>query len=189
MRRLSVNLLALLALAAPLGAQRSTTIGAFELRPVVGAYVPTGTMRNEFRDAALFGLQSGFEFNSNIHMLLGGFFSRNDTHVSFVGSKQADIWQLDAGVEANTLSSMGRDWLFRPFLGGGLGMRMYDYSAGGNSRCFASYAAAGLEFQRFQGALRAEARDYVSCYESPLTGDKKTRNDVGLTLGFVYHVM
>jgi hypothetical protein len=190
MRRLSISLLVAAALAAPLCAQQSTTVGAFELRPMVGAFIPTGSMRNDFRDATLVGLQGGFEFNSNIHMLLGGFWSRNDPHVTFVGSKHADIWQFDAGAEANTIMSMGRDWQFRPFVGGGLGMRMYDYSAtAGNNRCFATYAAAGTEFQRFEGAIRFEARDNVSCYESPLTGKKKTRNDVGLALGFVYHVM
>jgi hypothetical protein len=119
MRRLSVSLIALLALAMPLRAQESSTIGAFELRPMVGAFIPTGSMRNDFRDATLVGLQGGFEFSSNIHMLLGGFWSRNDPHVTFIGSKHADIWQFDAGAEANSIVSMGRDWLFRPFVGGG----------------------------------------------------------------------
>ena len=189
MRRVSVSLLVLGALAAPLRAQESTTIGAFELRPVVGAFVPTMTMRDEFRDAPLYGVQGGFEFNSNVHMLLGGFFSRNDTHQTIVGSKRADIWQFDAGAEMNGIASMGRDWFFRPFVGGGLGMRIYDYSAtAGNSRSFAGYAGIGTEFQRFVGAIRLEARDYVTKYESPLTGTSKARNDVGVTLGFVYHV-
>jgi hypothetical protein len=173
-----------------LRAQESTTIGAFELRPLIGAFVPTGSMRNEFRDAALYGIQGGFEFTSKVHFLLGGFWSRNDTHQSVVGSKQADIWQFDAGAEANLIKPMGREWFFRPFVGGGLGMRTYDYSAtSGNNRCFATYGSVGAEAQRFEGAFRLEMRDYVTCYESPVTGVKKTRNDVGLTLGFVYHVM
>jgi len=186
------GLIAVAALAATphLRAQTSTTIGAFELRPVVGAFVPTGSMRNEFRDAMLVGIQGGFEFNSNVHLLLGGFWSRNDTHVTMVGSRHADIWQFDAGAEANMIKPMGRDWFFRPFVGGGVGMRTYDYTAkAGNNRCLAGYASVGAEAQRFIGAFRFEARDYVTCYESPLTGLKKTRNDVGLTLGFVYHVM
>jgi hypothetical protein len=192
MRRLTVSLMAVAALATSpqLRAQESMTIGAFELRPLVGAFIPTGSMRNEFRDAMLVGIQGGFEFSSDIHLLLGGFWSRNDTHASVVGSKQADIWQFDAGVEANLIRSMGRDWFFRPFVGGGLGMRTYDYTATASSnQCFAGYAAVGAEAQRFEGAFRLEARNYVSCYESPVTGLKKTRNDVGLTLGFVYHVM
>jgi len=190
MRRLMCGLIAVALAATPLRAQQSTTIGAFELRPMVGAFVPTGTMRNEFRDAMLVGIQGGFEFSSDIHFLLGGFWSRNDTHAATVGSKRADIWQFDAGAEANLIKSMGRDWMFRPFVGSGIGMRTYDYSAAaGNSRCTAGYASLGAEAQRFEGALRFEARDYVTCYESPLGGVKKTRNDVSLTLGFVYHVM
>jgi hypothetical protein len=170
--------------------QQGTTVGSFELRPVVGAFIPTGAMRDDFRDATLFGVQGGFEFVPNVHLLLGGFWSRNDTHLSTVGSKQADIWQFDAGAEANLIRPMGRAWFFRPFAGAGLGMRTYDYSAtSGNSRCTAGYASLGAEAQRFQGALRFEARDYVTCYESPLSGVRKTRNDLGLTLGFVYHVM
>jgi hypothetical protein len=179
-----------LAASPPLRAQESTTIGAFELRPVIGAFIPTGSMRNEFRDAALYGMQGGFEFNSGLHLLLGGFWSRNDTHQSIVGSTRADIWQFDAGAETNLIRPMGRDWFFRPFLGAGLGMRTYDYSAtSGNNRCFAGYGSVGAEAQRFEGAVRFEARNYVTCYESPVTGVKKTRNDVGLTLGLVYHVM
>jgi hypothetical protein len=192
MRRLAVSLMAVAALAASpqLRAQESTTIGAFELRPLVGAFIPTGSMRNEFRDAALYGIQGGFELSSDIHLLLGGFWSRNDTHASIVGSKRADIWQFDAGIEANMIKPMGRDWFFRPFVGGGLGVRSYDYSAtDGSNRCFAGYGSVGAETQRFEGAFRFEARNYVTCYESPITGVKKTRNDVGLTLGFVYHVM
>jgi hypothetical protein len=191
MRRLSLGLLAAALVASPQArAQQSPTIGAFELRPVVGAFIPTGAMRNDFRDAALVGVQGGFEFSSNIHMLLGGFWSRNDTHAATVGSKRADIWQFDAGAEANLIKPMGRDWMFRPFVGGGIGMRTYDFSAtAGSSRCTAGYASLGAEAQRFEGALRFEARDYVTCYESPLSGVKKTRNDVSLTLGFVYHVM
>lgn len=190
MRRLLAGLIAVGLAATPLTAQQSTTVGAFELRPLVGAFIPTGTMRNEFRDGALFGMQDGFEFASDIHFLLGGFWSRNDTHTSVVGSRRAEIWQFDAGIEANLIRSMGRDWLFRPFVGGGLGMRSYDYSAkDGTNRCFAGYGSIGAEAQRFEGAIRFEARDNVTCYESPLTGVKRTRNDVGLMLGFVYHVM
>jgi hypothetical protein len=189
MRRQVMSLLAGLAvIAMPLRAQESTTIGAFELRPIVGAFVPTGEMRNEFRDAVLFGAQGGFEFNSNVHMLLGGFFSRNDAHRTFVGSSTADIWQFDAGAEANMIVAMGRDWLFRPFIGAGGGLRIYDYEASASNQRPAGYGSVGIELQRFDGALRFEARDYVSSFESPLTAVSKTRNDLGFSLGFVYHM-
>lgn len=190
MRHLAVGLIAVaLAAAPPVRAQESTTIGAFELRPMVGAFIPTGSMRKDFTDAVLVGMQGGFEFSSNVHLLLGGFWSRDNTHVNTIGTKQADIWQFDAGAEFNLLKPMGRDWFFRPFVGAGAGLRTYDYEVGGTNRCTAGYASIGAEAQRFEGAFRFEARDYVTCFESPLTGAKKTRNDVGLSLGVVYHVM
>ena len=190
-RHLEIALVAAaLAVTPQLRAQHSTTIGAFELRPLVGAFVPTGSMRNDFRDALLVGMQGGFEFTSNVHLLLGGFWSRNDTHASVIGSKHAEIWQFDAGAEANLIKPMGRAWFFRPFVGGGAGVRSYNYTErDGANRCLAGYASIGAEAQRFEGAFRFEARDNVTCYESPLTGVKKTRNDIGLMFGFVYHVM
>jgi hypothetical protein len=55
--------------------------------------------------------------------------------------------------------------------------------------CGSGYGALGTEFQRDRLALRAEARDYVCCFKAPVTGVKsKTRNDVGLSLGFAYHL-
>ena len=190
MRYLAIGLITAALAAAPhLRAQQSTTVGAFEMRPVVGMFIPTGSMRNDFRDAMLVGFQGGFEFSSDIHVLLGGFWSRNDTHFRALPSRTADIWQFDAGAEFNLIKPMGRGWLFRPFLGGGAGLRTYDYEAMGSNTCLAGYAAAGAEAQRFEGAIRMEARNYVTCYESPLTGSKKTRNDLGISLGFVYHVM
>jgi hypothetical protein len=178
-----------LAATAQVRAQEGSTVGAFEIRPVVGMYIPTGSMRNDFRDAILVGFQGGFEFSPNIHVLLGGFWSRNDTHFSTLPSRIADIWQFDAGAEFNLLRPMGRDWFFRPFLGGGAGLRTYDYLQSGSNTCLAGYAAAGAEAQRFAGAVRVEARDYLTCYESPFSSSKNTRNDVGISLGFVYHVM
>jgi hypothetical protein len=189
-RRLSTFIIIAAAIgSAPLRAQESSTIGAFELRPMAGQFIPTGPMRNDFRDAPLVGLQGGFEFSSNVHMLLGGFWSRNNSHFQTLSSNTVDLWQFDAGAEFNLIKPMGRDWFFRPFVGGGAGLRTYDYKAEGSRRCGATYGAAGAEAQRFEGAFRFEVRDYVTCYESPLLTTKKTRNDLGITLGFVYHIL
>lgn len=191
MRSPRVGLLAVAAIVmgAPLHAQESQTVGAFELRPAVGAFIPTGSMRRDFQDAMLVGAQGGFEFSPNLHLLLGGFWSRNTTQFSSLPSRTADIWQLDAGAEVNLIMPMGRAWFVRPFAGGGAGLRMYDYRSFATNTCGAVYGAAGTEFQRFTGAIRLEARDYVTCFESPISGVRVTRNDVGLTAGFVYHVM
>ena len=37
-------------------------------------------------------------------------------------------------------------------------------------------------------AFRFEARDYLSCFESPVTGVKRTRNDSGLSVGLADHI-
>src|SRR4051812_13869914 len=128
MKRLAVGLFAVALTTTSLGAQQSQTIGAYELRPVVGAFIPTGSMRNDFRDGVFLGMQGGFEFTSNVHVLLGGFWSRNNTHFSTLPSRTANIWQFDAGAELNLIKPMGRDWFLRPFVGAGAGTRTYDYT-------------------------------------------------------------
>ena len=188
MRRVAAGLVAALLAATGLQAQESTTTGAFELRPVVGVFVPTFAMRNDFRDAMLVGAQGGFEFAPNIHLLLGGFWVRDSSHVGSLGSRRAEIWQFEAGVETNSIRGLAHHWLLRPFVGGGLGLRAIDYSAAdGSSRCFAAYGSGGVEFQRYNGSIRLDARDYVSCFEPPVTRKRKTGNDVGLTVGLAYH--
>jgi hypothetical protein len=50
------------------------------------------------------------------------------------------------------------------------------------------YGAIGTELQLGNSALRAEARDNVFCYKSPIRGmGSSTRNDVGVMLGIAYH--
>jgi hypothetical protein len=46
----------------------------------------------------------------------------------------------------------------------------------------------GTELQSGVVALRLEARDYVSCFKNALTSESKTRNEVGLSAGFAYHI-
>ena len=69
-------------------------------------------------------------------------------------------------------------------------MRLYDYAASGvgSNTCSAGYASVGSELQRGTVAVRFDARDYLNCFKSPFTGVEKTRNDIGLTLGLVYHI-
>jgi hypothetical protein len=56
---------------------------------------------------------------------------------------------------------MGWGWYFRPFVGTGVGGRTYN-------------------------CRRVEAR--TTCFESPITADKRTRNAIGLTVGLAYHL-
>lgn len=49
--------------------------------------------------------------------------------------------------------------------------------------CAAGYSTIGSELQKGAVALRAEARNYFACFESPLTEKKNTRNDVARRSG------
>ena len=49
------------------------------------------------------------------------------------------------------------------------------------------YGSLGTELQTGAVALRVEARDYMSCFKSPVTGLHDTRSDLGLSLGVAYH--
>jgi hypothetical protein len=181
-------MISLALMSAPAIAQPGTTM-AFEMRPAGGMFIPTGEMVHSFHTAALAGFQGGFELNDHAHVMLGGMWTPSKARFSTFTDKRTDIYQFDAGGELNLITPMGRDWYFRPFVGGGAGMRIYDYQAGVASKaCTVGYGAVGAEAQRFAGALRFEARDNVSCFTSPVSGAKKTFNDVALSLGFVYHV-
>ena len=182
---------AVIASAVPAAAQVSETNMAFEMRPVAGLFIPTGRMRDDFQATFQVGFQGGFEVNDHAHLLLSGMWAQTDARFPAFTQRQTDIWQFDAGAELNLLHRINRDWLFRPFVGSGIGARTYDYrmEGVGSKTCTAGYLALGTEFQMQEVAVRMENRNNVSCFSAPLTGAKRTLYDLGLTLGVVYHVM
>ncbi len=161
--------------------------GSFEIRPYVGAYVPTGDQRDLLKDAVLVGAQASWR--ATRHLALTGTFgwAPSKDRVT-AGDQTLDLYQYDLGAEARAASWYnGRSWDFTPFVGLGVGGRTYDYrdlddvDAKSN---VAGYGALGGEVGFGRAGLRLEARDYVSRFE-PLTGggDAKTRNDVTLAAG------
>jgi hypothetical protein len=67
MRRILLATLGVLAGAAVLSAQEP---GAkLEIRPFAGVSVPTGTQRQVFNDAPIFGLQGAVELKPNFHVV------------------------------------------------------------------------------------------------------------------------
>lgn len=160
-----------------------------ELRPFVGAYLPTGAQRDLFKDASLFGIQGALEVKPTFHLL--GTFSWVPVHDKFSGfDENVNVFAYDVGTEFGMIHSLGSGWELKPFLGLGVGARTYAYKASGlsNNTCAAGYGALGSEFQFDKVALRFEARDNVFCYRSPIAGvATATRNDVGLAFGFAYH--
>jgi hypothetical protein len=162
------------------------TGGALELRPYVGAYVPTGDQRDLLKDAVLVGAQASWR--ATRHVAITGTFgwSPSKDRVT-AGDQTLDLYQYDVGGEARATSwYSGGSWDFTPFLGLGIGGRTYNYrDLDVDSKTnVAGYGALGGEFGFGRAGLRLEARDYVSRFE-PLTGsgEAKTRNDVTLAAG------
>jgi hypothetical protein len=187
--------LVLLALVGATGASsialgQPTTFPRPELRPFAGVLIPTGDLRNDFKAATMLGGQAALEMTSNVHLL--GSFAWTHGHTKFAGFSDdlTYIYQYDAGVELNLVRPLGSDWLFRPFTGVGGGARTYDYKANGvgSKTCTSGYGTLGAEFQRRSVAIRLEGRNFLTCFQSPLSGTKKTRNDIGISLGLAYHL-
>jgi hypothetical protein len=91
-------------------------------------------------------------------------------HTNLLTADVTHIWQYDFGAELNAVRYMGWGWYFRPFVGAGFGGRRYDYQSAdvSGTSCIGAYGTLGAELQRNVVALRAEVRDYLSCFESPL---------------------
>jgi len=180
----------LLVAGADAGAQEQR-IGAFEARPYVGAYIPTGDQRDLLEDAVLVGAQASWRISPRF--ALTGTFGWAPSEDRLEGGETLDLYQYDVGAELRAPSwYRASSWDFTPFAALGIGGRTYDYrdlDDVDSKTNVAGYGALGGEFGFGRLGLRVEARDYVSRFE-PLTedGDAKTRNDVmvaaGLTVRF-----
>ena len=158
----------------------------FEIRPYVGAYIPTGDQRDVFKDAILAGAQASYRIAPQFAITGTIGWSPTEDRLT-TGQETVDLLQYDIGGELRAPSWLsGESWDFSPFVGLGVGGRTYDYrdldvDAKTN---VAGYGALGGEFGVGQFGLRIEGRDYVSRFE-PLTGtgETKTRNDIALAAG------
>jgi len=184
---LGVAVAALGAVAPRLEAQATST--GFELRPFVGAYIPTGDQRDLLKDAVLVGGQASWRVVP-VLALTGTFaWSPSKDRIS-AGNQTLDLYQYDLGAEVRTPRALDAGIAeFTPFVGLGLGARTYDYrNLDVTSKSdFDGYGALGGDFGFGPIALRIEARDYVSQFK-PLTGtgSSGTRNDIGLAAGLGY---
>lgn len=188
MRRITFAVAAMFAAATALQAQ-APTVPKIELRPFVGASVPTGDQRDLFGDEPMFGLQGAVEVKPTFHVVGSFGWVPAESKYAFADNG-ANVFQYDMGVEFSFIRPMPRNWEFRPFLGFGAGGRTYTYAAEqlNNKTCLAGYGALGTEFQLGRTAIRLEGRDNIFCYKSPIEGmTSKTRNDVGIMLGLAYH--
>jgi hypothetical protein len=159
-----------------------------EIRPFAGAFLPVGALRTDFKSATMVGGQAAVEVNRHVHGVASVGWTHG--HNKFFAEDVTHIWQYDVGAEFNVVRDIGWGWYFRPFVGTGAGGRTYNYRgvAAKTTSCLAGYGTLGGEVQHNVVAFRLEARDYLSCFESPITAQKNTRNDIGLTFGLAYHL-
>ena len=161
-----------------------------ELRSFVGAYVPFGVMRDVFRDAPTVGVQGAFEVSARLHFVgtVGWTYGRHK--VATLRRDDAHLIHYDVGMEVNALHDLSRAWRIKPFGGLGVGARTYDYGTVGvpANVCLAGYGALGSELQRRDIALRAETRQYITCFDPPLGGSRTTRSDAIYAVGIAYHL-
>lgn len=161
-----------------------------EVRPFVGALIPTGDQGGVFDVALLGGAQVAVEAADMLHVVGTVGFSGPKFDNAAVSSGHMHIFQIDVGGELFRSVEFNNDWLFRPFLGLGAGVRRYDPTAAGPSKNYpAGYGSLGAEFQLNRIALRFEARDYLTRFKG-LTGNDpaSTRNEVALTAGMAFHL-
>ncbi len=166
------------------------TVTKPEIRPFVGASIPTGRQRDLFKNAAMYGVQAALEVKPTMHVL-GSFAYVPGQNKYSVAQDNVNIFQYDAGLEFDMVRALGAGWELKPFVGLGAGARTYQFQSKdlNNKTCAAGYGAVGTEFQFSPIALRLEARGNLFCYRSPMVGVKaQTRNDVGLAFGLAYHL-
>jgi hypothetical protein len=160
-----------------------------ELRPFVGTSIPTGGLRDVIGTETLFGVQGAAELRPWVHVV--GTFSVAPSQTRHVATgRKVNVLKYDTGVEFDNSQPFVRGWQFHAFWGAGAGARtyLYDSAALKDRTCFSGYGSTGIELQAGRTALRAEARDNVFCYRSPIAGAKSgTRNDLDLSLGLAYH--
>jgi len=183
----SAALLAVLASGSKAQAQHGGL--GLEVRPFVGAYIPTGDQRDFLKDAVLVGGQASWSVIPAF-AITGTFgWSPSKDRIT-AGNQTLDIFQYDLGAELRAPSLYDAGFItLTPFVGLGAGGRTYSYrDLNVDSKTnFDGYGALGGDIGFGPVALRIEARDYVSQFK-PLTGagDTKTRNDIGLAAGVSY---
>jgi hypothetical protein len=161
-----------------------------EIRPFVGAFLPSGQNRGLLKEAVLGGAQVALQLNENVHLLGSVAWSPTREKPRNVNNR-LDLYQYDVGAELMAPRPLPNGGQFSPFVGIGAGGRTYhlrdaDVSA---QTHFTGYGALGGEFKSDRFGLRIEARDYVSRFTG-LTGNESAsaRNDFAVLAGLAIHL-
>lgn len=165
-------------------AAQSIRAGRFEVRPLVGAYLPTGDHREILNDGITMGAQGGYAITK--HVSLVSTFSlaaSGDKHIPL--DDNLDLFSYDVGAELTKSFLIGNGGMtLSPFVGVGGGGRTYDYRdlATDSESNFAGYGSIGGQLRMRTIGVRLEARDYVSSFKG-LTGEMTeptARNDISI---------
>jgi hypothetical protein len=176
---------------------------SFEVRPAVGAFLPTGAQRDVLKDAASFGAQLGWRFHENFALAASFSWtpSRDRTTafrssaLSTGGEERVDAFDYALGLEASLPVYVTPSWVVAPYVALGGGGRTYNYrdiDHFGSETTPVGYGSLGVDVVPPTGRLgvRVEVRDNVSGFKG-LRGEypyRTARNDVqvggGITVRF-----
>jgi hypothetical protein len=182
----ALSLLMLTALVTASAAAQVVADGRVEVRPLIGAFIPTGAQRDALEDAVVVGGQASYRVVPALAVTATFAWSPSTDRIRR-GGPRLDVYQYDAGVELRAPRWVrGAGWGVTPLVGVGVGGRTYDYrdlDTPGKTN-FGGYGALGGELGFGRAGIRIEGRDYVAGFK-PLSGsgDATTRNDVILTAG------
>ncbi len=189
-------------LVAPMTAQAqsgsASNGGAFTVRPLVGALIPTGDLSDQLKAGVLAGGQVGWQF-SRLFGVTGSFSwspSKDKTTALSTSAfrtgreEKVDLFQYDLGIEAKIPGATSGPIQALPYAAVGVGGRTYSYrdvdSVDAQTNLL-GYGALGVDLspKGSRYALRLEARDNVTGFKG-LRGEypeAKARNDVQLSAG------
>ncbi len=156
------GLFALTLLAASLAGTASAQ--GLEVRPVIGNFNPTGSLKDLVESGPVAGAQVSYAFARHLAVTGTLFMGTNDWADRFVKSRSVLMTQYDAGIEGRfpSVTKFGA-WDAGFFAGAGIGSRMFALrkSDHGSTTGFGGYGALGGTLARESGlGLRLELRGY-----------------------------
>lgn len=155
----------------------------FEVRPFVGAYMPTGDHGDLLEAGATVGTQGAFNLTRRLSLVASASWTRSALSDAAIDDG-IDLFQYDLGAEFRQPITLANGATIAPFIGVGAGGRTYAYEAEAldAETNLAGYGSIGGQLRLGGMGLRLEMRDYVSSFKG-LQGEyreAKARNDVTL---------
>jgi hypothetical protein len=180
LRPLNALLAVTLALAAAAPARAAVDPRRIELTPLVGAWIPLGQSRQDFRAAPLAGVQLAYDVDP--HFAIVGTFSWAGTSAKQLSGADLDLYQYDLGLRGQHAFALGRAATLRPFLGVGVGQCRFqfrddEYADGPG---FAFYSSAGLEVGYRALAASLTGRHQIHSVDADALGTSPARQNLEL---------